>query len=239
MSIMTTEAIAPPIPLYVATDLSVITPEPPPTATDVTIDRRIYRRLDPLYYAWLRSRVTRARHARDAGKLTPPAYDRLHHQFMGLHEAAITLLGEHALRQGCAAFDPLSYRPPGWKPKPREPPQSKPPQSKPPAQPLYLYPPGGDYPFHVAITSATIAKVDTIRELALSLGWTLPSLYQNRGQFKFPLGHDYGLVCFVSGDESLGEVTSGSIEIRGISPRGSQPLKLYNPDAQHPWNGKG
>ena len=49
-----------PVPLYVATDLSVIAPEPPPTAADVTIAGRIYRRLDPLYYAWLRSRVTKA-----------------------------------------------------------------------------------------------------------------------------------------------------------------------------------
>ena len=223
---------APPIPLYVATDLSVIVPEPPPTVTDMTIDGRIYRRLDPLYYAWLRSRVTRARQAREAGKLAAEGYERLHRQFMGLHEAAVQILGEPALRQGCAAFDPQAYRPPGWKPKPRELPRREP-----PALPAYLYPPHGEYRFHEAVTPSAIAKVDAIREAALAAGWSPPRLYQNRGRFRFPLGEDYGLVCFVGQDEQLGEVTAHYIEIRGIPPLGHL-LKFYNPDADHPWNRK-
>jgi hypothetical protein len=151
---------------------------------------------------------------------------------MGLHGAAVQLLGEHALRQGCAAFDPRSYRPPGWKPKPRELPRRQPPPS-----PAYLYPPGGEYRFHKAVTPAAIAKVDAIREAALAAGWSLPRLYQNRGRLGFPLGEDYGLVCFVGHDERLGEVTDRSIEIRGIPPR-NHLLKFYNPEAEHPWNRK-
>lgn len=229
---MSTAIAAQAVPLYVATDLSVIAPEPPPASADVTIAGRIYRRLDPLYYAWLRSRVTRARQNRDAGKLPQVAYDHLHRQFMGLHEAAMVLLGESALRQGCAAFDPRSYRPPGWKPKPRELPRREP-----PPLPAYLYPPHGEFRFHLAVSPSAIAKVDAIAKQALSLGWTLPRLYQNRGRFGFPLGEDWGLVCFVGDDERLGEVTSRYIEIRGIPPR-DHLLKFYNPDAAHPWNRK-
>lgn len=221
-----------PVPLYVATDLSVIAPEPPPTSADVTIDGRSYRRLDPLYYAWLRSRVNRAREDRDAGKLPSSSYDRLHRQFMGLHEAALRLLGEPALRQGCAAFDPRSYRPPGWKPKPRELPQRQT-----PAPPAYLYPPGEEWKFHQVVLPSSIAKVNAIQELALTLGWSLPRLYQNRGRYGFPLGEDYGLVCFVGEGECLGEVTARHVEIRGIPPH-EHSLKYYNPDAEHPWNRK-
>lgn len=222
---MSTAAVAPPIPLYVATDLSVIAPEPPPTAADVTIAGRIYRRLDPLYYAWLRSRVTRARQDRDAGKLAPPAYDALHRQFMGLHEAAMRLLGEPALRQGCAAFDPRAYRPPGWKPKPRALPQRQP-----PALPAYLYPRDGEWKFHQAVTPAAIAKVDTIRDIALCLDWTRQHLYQNRGRFGFPLGHDWGLVCFVDDESRLGRVTGTHIEIIHGQRNGEHTLRFMNPD---------
>jgi hypothetical protein len=144
------------------------------------------------------------------------------------------LLGESALRQGCAAFDPSAYRPPGWKPKPKP---RELPQRQPPIPPAYLYPPHGEWRFHEVVTPSAIAKVDAIREQALSLGWTLPRLYQNRGRFGFPLGEDYGLVCFVGEDERIGEVTARSIEIHGIPPR-DHLLKFYNPDSMHPWNKK-
>ena len=79
-----------------------------------------------------------------------------------------------------------------------------------------------------------IAKVDAIRKQALSLGWTLSRLYQNRGRFGFPLGEDWGLVCFVDDDERLGEVTARYIEVRGMAPR-DHILKFYNPDVDQPW----
>jgi hypothetical protein len=103
--------------------------------------------------------------------------------------------------------------------------------------PAYLYPPHGEFRFYEAVTPSAIAKVDAIRDTALSLGWSLPRLYQNRGRFRFPLGEDYGLVCFVGEDECLGEVTTRYIEIRGIPPR-DHLLKFYNPNAEHPWNKK-
>jgi hypothetical protein len=218
---------APPIPIYVATDLSVIAPEPPPTPADVTIDGRIYRRLDPLYYAWLRSRVTRARQDRDAGKLASSAYDSLHRQFMGLHEAAVRLLGEPALRQGCATFDPHAYRPPGWRPKPMP---REIPRHMPPPLPSYLYPPDGEWKFHEAVTPEAIAKVDAIRDIALCLDWTRQRLYQNRSRFGFPLGHDWGLVCFVPQDSRLGRVTGTHIEIIHGHRDVEHTLRFMNPD---------
>lgn len=77
-------------------------------------------------------------------------------------------------------------------------------------------------------------KVDAIRDQALSLGWTDARLYQNRGRYSFPCGQEYGLVCFLYDDRSVGEVTRQSIEIIGPPPQENR-LRFYNPDVDQPW----
>ncbi len=64
-----------------------------------------------------------------------------------------------------------------------------------------------------------------------------PRLYRNRGRFRSPCGEDYGLVCFVDGDERIGEITCQSIEIVGPPPR-ETVLRFYNPDVEQPWHRK-
>lgn len=78
----------------------------------------------------------------------------------------------------------------------------------------------------------TIAKVDAIREKAMALGWTEEGLYQTKGRFKFPCGEEYGLVCFVEKDDSVGEITRQYIEI--IRPSGVRQ-RFYNRDVDQPW----
>ena len=87
---------------------------------------------------------------------------------------------------------------------------------------------------HMLRSSKAVARVDTIRDQALALDWSEIALYQNRGRIRFPSGQDYGLVCFVDGDRSIGEVTGQSIEIIHGGPRQSR-LRFYNPDVDQPW----
>jgi|GEM_PF-2839955 hypothetical protein len=98
----------------------------------------------------------------------------------------------------------------------------------------YLFPRNGDQPFTEKVSPAAVAKVDAIREQALALGWSERGLYQNRGQFRFPYGEDYGLVCFIGDAQRIGEVTKQYIEIISPPPRENR-LRFYNPDAPQPW----
>ena len=82
------------------------------------------------------------------------------------------------------------------------------------------------------VLSEAMAKVDAIRDKALALGWTEEGLYQTKGRFKFPCGQDYGLVCFLDKDESIGAVTKQYIET--IRPFGVRQ-RFYNRDVSQPW----
>lgn len=111
-------------------------------------------------------------------------------------------------------------------------PRAKP--AEPPAVERYLFPKDGDYRFTQKVLPAAIAKVDAIRNQALALGWSESRLYQNRGQFRFPCGPHYGLVCFISEEHRIGELTAQSIEIIGPPPLENR-LRFYNPDVAQPW----
>jgi hypothetical protein len=71
-------------------------------------------------------------------------------------------------------------------------------------------------PFIKTIQSRTLDEVNAIREEALSLGWDEALLYQNRGQYAFPYGDDYGLVCFLDEqvkEHHIGKISAEKIEI--------------------------
>jgi len=96
-----------------------------------------------------------------------------------------------------------------------------------PAAQEYLHPADGDWPFKAPVFPGAVAKVDAIRDQALSLGWSEAKLYQNRGRLRFPVGGGYGLVCFLEGDQRVGEVTARYIEIL----HGDSRTRFYNPQA--------
>lgn len=133
---------------------------------------------------------------------------------------------------GHAADSTLTARPPGREvvvrrtavPGDRAGPQVEP----------YLFPRDGDQPFTEKVLPAAVAKVHAIREQALALGWSERRLYQNRGQFRFPYGEDYGLVCFIGAEQRIGEVTKQYIEIISPPPRENR-VRFYNPDVPQPW----
>lgn len=197
--------------LYVATSLhSWPTDQPHRLARDVQINDTAYRRLDPEYYAWLRSRMNIARLAADAGRLRRGDFDELRVRFNAVHEWAIAHFGEDALRDAIGHFDARVYSPPvaevdrTIRPKPVD---------------------------DVGLAEAT-ARVASIRDRAIELGWTARSLYGAPGSTRGLRRRDRGLVGYLKPDDQIGDVSRQSIEL--ILPNGVHQ-RLYNPDVEQPW----
>ena len=185
-------------------------------ARDVQIDDIAYRRLDPEYYAWLRSRMMLAKLAASAGQIGIDAFDELRHRFNTIHQWALDRFGEAALIGAARGFGHREYTPPVAEPEP---------------QYRAIVPACTDRNT-VAFSPESAALVDAIRDRALALGWTHESLYQTRGSLRFPLGSDYGLVCYLKPGDRIGDVTTHSIEI--ILPNNIRQ-RLYNPNVDQPW----
>jgi hypothetical protein len=183
------------------------TDQPNTFARNVQIDDTAYRRLDPEYYAWLRSRMNLAKMAADAGQLGRAEFDELRRRFNVMHEWAITHLGERALVDAIRNLDARNYAPPV--PEPDTPPRTP-------------------RPADVALEDV-LAMVDAIAEKAMGRGWTRESLYRtSRSVF----GFNCGLAHSLKPSDQLGAVTRHSIEI--IRP-GIIRQRFYNPDVDQPW----
>jgi len=226
--------------LYVATNLSVYRGEVDPGQSgDITIDGLPYRRLDPAYYAWLRSRMEKAKKVHQVGKLDEPSFSALREHFNTIHDEAVRIFGEPALLQAVRSFNPKTYPAPtrcSEESSPRIPSKGdverqgqrektdeqkaverspRPKKIPPDLDQTFHFPETEDpaLPFHQHVRSSALTKVRAIESLALSAGWTLPELYQNQGRFRFPYGQDWGIACFIDPDQKLGAVTSHSIEL--------------------------
>ena len=184
--------------------------------------------------------MTLDRKAADSGRLPAGAFEELRTRFNAIHAWAIERFGEDALRSAVQALDPKAYSPPSMEPPGTAGPRKLQgcPATPPAAQrERHIYPKDGDWPFTHPVPPSAVAKVDAIRIEAVAKGWREARLYQNRGRFRFPCGEDYGLVCFLDGDERIGEITRQSIEIVGPPPR-ETVLRFHNPDVEQPWLNK-
>ena len=84
--------------LFVSSTLSTwTTAQPEWFARDFQINDTVYRRLDPEYYAWLRSRMVLAKAAASSGRLDGAAFEDLRVRFNAVHEWAIRHFGEEQL----------------------------------------------------------------------------------------------------------------------------------------------
>jgi hypothetical protein len=197
--------------LFVSTSLDTWTTGQPEIFTrDVQIDDAAYRRLDPEYYAWLRSRMNLAKLAAQAGRLGEEEFEELRGKFNAVHEWAMAHFGEDALRDAVRNLDARGYAPPVS-------------ESDKPVRPARVAE-------HIA--SDAVAMVDAIRDQALSLGWTRESLYGTGGPARAPFGKACGLAGLLHAGDRIGEVTRQSIEIilsNGVRQR------FYNPDVEQPW----
>lgn len=197
--------------MFVSTGVaSWLTDQPHRLARDVQIDDTAYRRLDPEYYAWLRSRMNLARLAAEAGRLLREDFDELRVKFNAVHEWAVEHFGEDTLRDAIGHLDARVYSPPvaeadrTVRPKPVD---------------------------DAGLAEAT-AKVDVIRDRAVELGWTARSLYGAPISPSRSRRRDRGLAGCLRPGNQIGEVSRESIEIilsSGICQR------FYNPDVEQPW----
>jgi hypothetical protein len=198
--------------LFVSSTLSTWTAANPEWfARDVQINDTAYRRLDPDYYAWLRSRMVLAKKAAAIGHLDAAAFEDLRIRFNRVHEWAVQHLGEDQLLKAVRGLR-ADYGPPV-------------PEDDQPS----VSPPSARRSEHASAES--VALVDAIADSALSLGWSRERLYTVcRGLFD----PQRGLVCYLKPGDRIGEVTAQAIEI--IHPLPSEVRhRFYNPDGDQPW----
>lgn len=197
--------------LFVSTSLeSWRTDQPHVFNRDVQINDTAYRRLDPEYYAWLRSRMTLARSAHKAGQIDSEEYEALRLRFNAVHDWAMEHLGEQALLDALRVLDARDYRPPEAEP-------DRPPASRGRA--------------NDSASPEAVSMVDAIAEKALTLGWARERLY---GAGAAPFDPKRGLVCFLKPGDRIGEVTAQSIQIL-LAPPSEVRHRFYNPDVDQPW----
>lgn len=185
------------------------------------INGQVYRQLDSNFYAWFRFMMDGAARATDAGKMSTATYDELLGKFDPIHKLAVQVFGIHQLHRAVENLDIQNYRGPS-----RQTLMAL-------VNSVFKYPREGSWKFTQPISPKIKALVDAISENARALGWTEASLYQNRGNIKFPCGKDWGLICFVRDGDRITSVTASAIEIVGSTANSissSNPLKFYNPN---------
>ncbi len=189
------------------------TPNPERFARDFQVNDTAYRRLDPEYYAWLRSRMVIAKKAAAAGQIDAAAFEELRVRFNAVHQWAVGHFGDQSLLDAVSALR-ADYRPPV--------PEDDGPRVSTPQ-------PRKSTSDHVS--PEAVALVDAIAEKALAVGWRRERLY-HRGKGLFDPNR--GLVCYLKPGDRIGEVEEQSIEI--IHPLPSEVHhRFYNPDVEQPW----
>lgn len=202
--------------LFVSSTLLTWSTETPERfGRDFQINDTVYRRLDPEYYLWLRSRMVIAKKAAAAGQVGAAAFEELRLRFNAVHEWAIEHLGEEKLLAALQNFNPAGYQPPvaenDWG-------RSTAPTVRKSAT--------------ARISSEAMAAVEEISGRALSLGWNRERLYGVGGSGAFDPRR--GLVCYLKPGDRIGELTAQSIEIIRPLPMEVR-LRFYNPDVEQPW----
>jgi len=201
--------------LFVSSILSTWkTDKPDRFARDCQIDETVFRRLDPEYYAWLRSRMALAQKAAAAGKLPAAAFEDLRIRFNAVHDWAIEHLGEAPLLVAVLALRAGEYRPPVVE------------DDRP-----HVSLPGAARSNADRISPEAIVMVDAIAEKAMALGWSRDRLY---AVGKGPFDPGRGLVCHLKPGDQIGEVTAQAIEII-LPPPSEIRHRFYNPDVDQPW----
>ena len=202
--------------LFVSTSLATwTTANPEQFARDFQINDTVYRRLDPDYYAWLRSRMAVAKGVATAGHLPPAAFEELRMRFNVVHDWTVEHFGQDELLAAVRTVRVGDYKPPVAEDEGTRVPV-----------------PGVRRSAADDISPEAMALVDSISEKALSLGWKRQRLYAAGGGRMF--APERGLVCFLMADDRIGEVTLQSIEI--IHPLPSEVRhRFYNPDVDQPW----
>lgn len=209
--------------LFVSTSLDTWTTDQPEVfARDVQINDTAYRRLDPEYFAWLRSKMSAARTAAQSGGLPIDAFNALRSRFNAVQTCAVEHFGEPRLRDAVLVLNVRLYTPPMAEPTATLPVRGLACQD------------AGDGSASCDVSPDAAAQVDAIREKALALGWTHDRLYRVPETQRSGSAVRGGLVCYLRDGWRIGEVTRQSIETIGPPPLAVRQC-FYNPDVDQPW----
>ena len=192
---------------YVSTDLRTIElTKPNASEQDMVIDGISYRKLEAQYFVWIEGRMVLARAAAQNGKLTETALCSLNSRFEPIRDWVNENIDDRSLAAARKLFDSNSYNPPAAAlPKPTK--NSEQVSPKP-----YLYPETGNWEYSVPIDPDVVKIIDSIRNEAISKGWSEASLYQNRGHFI--AGKWYGLICILDKTDQIERIDEDIIYIR-------------------------
>lgn len=194
---------------YVSTDLRMIElPKHKARQQDMLIDGITYRRLDAQYFIWIEGRMRLAQNAVQKGRLKENDLQALTSRFEPISDWVNDNIDDRSLAAARRLFESSSYNPPAAAlPKPKEIKNSEPEPSKP-----YLYPETGNWEYTVPIDAEVVKIIDSIRDEAISKGWSVAALYQNRGHFI--AGKWYGLICILDKTDIIEKIDEDLIYIR-------------------------
>ena len=192
---------------YVSTDLRMVElTARGAKCQDMIIEGTSYRRLDAQYFVWIERRIELARNAAKDGKISDEALQNLMSQFLQIKDWVDENIENRFLTAARNLFENASYRPPpAALPKPKVVIEPEPFRS-------YRYPENGHWEHTVPIDPDVVKIIDSIRDEALSKGWTEASLYQNRGHFI--AGKWYGLICILDKTDQIENIDEDLIYIR-------------------------
>ncbi len=192
---------------YVSTDLRMIElTARDARRQDMIIEGTSYRRLDAQYFAWIERRIELARKAAKDGKIKGDALQALITRYQAVKDWVDENIDLKYLTAARKLFESASYTPPpAALPKPKVVIEPEPVRS-------YRYPDDGHWEYTVPIDPDVVKIIDSIRDEALSKGWTEASLYQNRGHFI--AGKWYGLICILDKTDQIEKIDKEIIYIR-------------------------
>ncbi len=186
---------------YVSTDLRMIELTTRDARNqDMLIDGTTYRKLDAQFFIWIEGRMELAEKAAQNGKISDDAIQALLSRFQQIKDWVDENIDERNLSAARRLFESSNYSPPpAALPKPE------------PAKP-FLYPTTGNWQYTVPIDPEVVKIIDSIRDEALSKGWSKATLYQNRGHFI--AGKWYGLICILDKTDRIERIDGDIIYIR-------------------------
>ncbi len=183
--------------IWAATDLEILEiTEPNTVREDILHADKIFRRLSPDYFLWIKKRFQSFKWMKERQLIDSETSIIIESLLQEIHFWAEKIFNQQD-------YDSAEIRLKTF-------PMISPEDEKPTP---FMYPANEKLPIFNPVTDYVLSLVDTIQDEALHLGWTEPGLYQNQGTASFPYGYEWGLVNVINRGDIIENVTSRYIEV--------------------------
>jgi len=196
---------------FVSTDLRIIElSRSKAKKRDIVIEGTTYRKLDAQYFLWIEDRMKLAEKAVQNGKMSEIAFQSLITRYEPIKEWINENIDDETVATAKKLSENYGFNPPpAALPNPKKM-DNKDHETK--SATPYLYPKTGNWEYTVPIDPDVVKIIDSIRDEAMSKGWSEASLYQNRGHFV--AGKWYGLICMLDKTDIIERIEKDIIYIR-------------------------